>query len=469
MARVLLKQGREKAPSRGHPWVFSGAIESVEGEVDAGGIVDLFSHGGEFLGRGYYNPRSQIAVRLLSRQPVAIDKAFFQERIEGALAIRKPILTPETAAGAAAGAEGGPLASDPFGQRATSGARATNSGAGATNSGAGTTNSGAGTTNSCRLIHAEGDLLPGLICDRYGDYLVLQLNTAGMERFRDWIISMLKDLLAPRMMYDRSDAGARAQEGLPDSTGPIVEDGSSATGAEAAEAAEGDPLVKGGSLAREGIFPDLIEIRENGIKFLVDVKGGQKTGFYLDQRDNRSLIRGLARGKKVLNCFSYTGGFSIAASLGGAEAVTSVEASAEALALCKENLILNNIPLDSQRLVKADVFQFLRDEQDDYDLIILDPPAFAKRKGQVKGAIRGYKDINLYAMKRTKKGGLILTCSCSQHIDAALFQKILSYAAVDARRQLQVLGLWGAPQDHPAALNHPEGAYLKTFWLRVVE
>jgi 23S rRNA (cytosine1962-C5)-methyltransferase len=447
MAKVFLKHGREEAPSRGHPWVFSGAIERVEGEVDAGGLIDLFTHGGEFLGRGYYNPRSQIAVRLLSRQPVAIDKAFFQERIEGALAIRKPILSPEAAAGAAEAGGG------PFGQRATSGARA---------------------TNSCRLIHAEGDLLPGLICDRYGDYLALQLNTAGMERFRDWIISILKTLLSPRMMYDRSDAGARAQEGLPDSTGPIVEDGSSATGAEAAEA-EGGPLASdllaSGSdgLARDGTFPDLIEIRENGIKFLVNVKEGQKTGFYLDQRDNRSLIRRLAEGKRVLNCFSYTGGFSVYASLGGAVGVTSVEASADALELYKENLILNDIPLEGHRLVKADVFQFLREDRDEYDLIILDPPAFAKRKGMVKGAIRGYKDINLYAMKRARKGGVILTCSCSQHIDAGLFQKILSYAAVDARRQLQVLGFWGAPQDHPAALNHPEGAYLKTFLLRVVE
>jgi 23S rRNA (cytosine1962-C5)-methyltransferase len=412
MAKVFLRQGREEAPSRGHPWVFSGAIERVEGEVDAGGIVDLFAHAGEFLGRGYYNHCSQIAVRLLSRNPVEIDKAFFQERIKGALAIRKSILSPETTAG----------------EKATSG---------------------------CRLIHAEGDLLPGLICDRYGDYLVLQLNTAGMERFRDWIIAILKDLLSPRMMYDRSDAGTRAQEGLPDSTGPIA-------------GAEGDPLVSG-PLAREGTFPDLIEIRENGIKFLVDVKKGQKTGFYLDQRDNRSLIRGLAQGKRVLNCFSYTGGFSIYASLGGAANVTSVEASADALELCKENLILNDIPLESHRLIKTDVFQFLREDQGEYDLIILDPPAFAKRKGMVKGAIRGYKDINLHAMKRAKKGGVILTCSCSQHIDAGLFQKILSYAAVDARRQLQVLGYWGAPLDHPTALHHPEGAYLKTFLLRVVE
>ena len=391
MARVFLKQGREEAPSRGHPWVFSGAIERVEGETEAGGIVDLFSHAGAFLGRGYYNPASQIAVRLLSRQPVAIDKAFFRGRMEAALAIRKPILSPET--------------------------------------------------TSCRLIHAEGDLLPGLICDKYGDYLVLQLNTAGMEQFRDWIIFLFKDLLSPRMMYDRSDAATRAQEGLPDSTGPLS----------------------------EAEFPDLIEIRENGIRFLVDVKQGQKTGFYLDQRDNRALIRGLAQGKRVLNCFSYTGGFSVSASLGGATAVTSVEASAEALELCKENLILNNIPIEGQRLVKADVFQFLRDEEDEYDLIILDPPAFAKRKGQVKGAIRGYKDINLYAMKLVKKGGMILTCSCSHHLDAGLFQKILSYAAADAGRQLQVLGNWGAPSDHPAALHHPEGAYLKAFLLRAAE
>jgi 23S rRNA (cytosine1962-C5)-methyltransferase len=398
MIKVLLKQGREETPARGHPWVFSGAIERVEGKIEAGGIADLFTHAKEFLGRGYYNPCSQIAVRLLTRQPVAIDKAFFRGRIESALAIRSPILSSETAAGSRA-------------------------------------------TSCCRLIHAEGDLLPGLICDKYGDYLVLQLNTAGMERFRDWIISLLKDLLAPFMMYDRSDAATRTQEGLPDSTG----------------------------LIGDGQFPDLVEIRENGVRFLVDVKQGQKTGFYLDQRDNRSLIRGLAQGKRVLNCFSYTGGFSIYAALGGAVSVTSVEASADALALCKENMILNDIPLKNQRLVKEDVFQFLRDEQGEYDLIILDPPAFAKRKGQVKGAIRGYKDINLFAMKRLKKGGMILSCSCSQHIDANLFQKILSYAAVDASRQLQVLGSWGAPSDHPTALHHPEGAYLKAFLLRVVE
>jgi 23S rRNA (cytosine1962-C5)-methyltransferase len=296
-------------------------------------------------------------------------------------------------------------------------------------------------TTACRLIHAEGDLLPGLICDKYGDYLVLQINTAGMERFRELIVSLLTDLLSPRMMYDRSDATTRAQEGLPDSTGPV----------------------------KEGMFPDLIEIRENNMRFLVDVKQGQKTGFYLDQRDNRALIRGLAQGKRVLNCFSYSGGFSVYASSGGAVAVTSVEASAEALALCKENLMLNNIPLDSQRLVKADVFQFLRDDQEAYDLIILDPPAFAKRKGQVKGAVRGYKDINLYAMKRLKKGGMLLTCSCSQHVDASLLQKILSYAAADASRRLQILGSWGAPMDHPIALHHPEGAYLKAFLLRVTE
>jgi 23S rRNA (cytosine1962-C5)-methyltransferase len=391
MLKVLLKRGREEAPSHGHPWVFSGAIERVEGKIEAGGIADLFTHAKEFLGRGYYNPRSQIAVRLLSRQRVAIDKDFFRGRMEAAFAIRTPILSSETTA--------------------------------------------------CRLIHAEGDLLPGLICDKYGDYLVLQLHTAGMEQFRDWIISLLKDFFAPSMLYDRSDAATRAQEGLPDSTGPIA----------------------------EGAFPDLVEIRENGVRFVVDVKQGQKTGFYLDQRDNRALIRGLAHGKRVLNCFSYTGGFSIYAALGGAAAVTSIEASADALALCKENLILNNIPLESQRLVKADVFQFLRDDQDEYDLIILDPPAFAKRKGQVKGAIRGYKDINLFAMKRLKKRGVMLTCSCSQHVDANLFQKILSYAAADASRQLQVLGSWGAPADHPAALHHPEGAYLKAFLLRVVE
>ena len=391
MTKVFLKKGREEAPSRGHPWVFSGAIERVEGTVDEGGIVDLFSHGGECMGRGYYNPCSQIAVRLLTQQAVEIDEAFFRERIEQAVHLRKPLLSSETTA--------------------------------------------------CRLIHSEGDLLPGLIVDMYGDYLVLQLNTAGMERFRDVIISILKNLISPTMIYDRSDPGMRAQEGLPDSTGPI-----------------GD-----------GPIPDYIEIRENNIRFLVNVKEGQKTGFYLDQRDNRSLARGLAEGKKVLNCFAYTGGFSAYASRGGAAGVTSVEASADALELCKKNLMINDISLENHRLVKGDVFQFLRDDQGEYDVIILDPPAFAKRKGMVRAAIRGYKDINLFAMKRAKRMGLILTCSCSQHIDPGLFQKILSYAAADSRRQIQVLGHWGAPMDHPTAVHHPEGDYLKSVLLRVVE
>jgi hypothetical protein len=205
MSKIFLKKGREKAPAYGHPWVFSGAIERVEGAVDAGGIVDLFSHGGEFIGRGYYNPCSQIAVRLLARTRIEIDKAFFRDRIRSAADLRKPILSEETTA--------------------------------------------------CRMIHAEGDLLPGLICDRYGDYLVLQLNTAGMERFRDWICSILKDLLAPRMMYDRSDPETRAQEGLPDSTGPIAgvkgeaeaeaEGGSLASGSLASGSLASGPLVTG--------------------------------------------------------------------------------------------------------------------------------------------------------------------------------------------------------------------------------
>ncbi|RLB07460.1 MAG: hypothetical protein DRG50_02820 [Deltaproteobacteria bacterium] len=390
MVKVYLKSGREVVPSRGHPWVFSGAIERVEAEVDVGGIVDLFSHGGEFLGRGYFNPRSQIAVRLLARSPVEIDRAFFLDRIRRALSLRQSFLPPNT--------------------------------------------------NACRLIHSEGDLLPGLIVDRYGDYLALQILTAGMERFRGMIIAILQDLLSPKGMYDRSDPGVRAEEGLPDSTGPIG----------------------------NANFPDEIEIWENGVRFLVDVKRGQKTGFYLDQRDSRSLIRAVAKGKKVLNCFSYTGGFSVCASLGGAIEVTSVEASEDALELSEKNLALNGIPLAEHRLVKGDVFHFLRKDRGEYDLIILDPPAFAKRKGMVPGAIRGYKDINLYAMKRLRQGGLILTCSCSQHIDYNFFQRILSYAAADAQRQIQILGHWGAPPDHPVALQHPEGEYLKVFLLRVV-
>jgi 23S rRNA (cytosine1962-C5)-methyltransferase len=391
IAKVFLKAGRDEAPSRGNPWVYSGSIARVEGEVESGDIVDLFSQQGEFLGRGYCNPRSQIVVRVLAKRPVAIDHAFFQERINRAFSLRKTFLPRNTTV--------------------------------------------------YRIINSEGDLLPGLIVDKYGDYLTIQLLTAGMEKVRGDIIGILQDMFSPQGIYDRSDPGARAEEGMPDSTGPIM-----------------------------GVsFPDRIEILENGVRFLVDVKRGQKTGFYLDQRDNRSLIMGLTQGKKVLNCFSYTGGFAVYASLGGAVEVTSVEASEGALEMFKENLTLNGIPLERHRLVKGDVFQFLRKDRGEYDIIILDPPAFAKRKGMVQGAIRGYKDINLYAMVRAKRGGLILSCSCSQHIDKGLFQKILSYAATDARKQIQIVGQWGAPRDHPVSLQHPEGEYLKSFLLRIVE
>lgn len=388
MATVFLKEGRESTVLRGHPWVFSGAIAQVQGG-EAGGIVDLCDCSGTFLARGYYNPRSQIAVRVLSRQRVKIDEAFFRQRLQRGIAWREGILSADT--------------------------------------------------NACRLINAEGDLLPGLVCDRYGDYLVLQFNTAGIDKFRETIVKILAETLSPKMMYDRSDAAMRRQEGLPDTSGPIGGD----------------------------IFPDLVEIKEGGLRFLVDVKGGQKTGFYLDQRDNRRLIKGLARNRRVLNCFAYTGGFSVAASLGGAVGVTSVEASSPALELCRENILLNGIPLQGHRLVKGDCFEFLRDDDGIYDLVILDPPPFARRKGQLKGAIRGYKDINLYAMRRVAKEGIIFTCCCSQQVDRLHFRQIIAYAAADAGREVEVIGSWGGPMDHPASIYHPEGEYLKSFLLRV--
>lgn len=297
-----------------------------------------------------------------------------------------------------------------------------------------------GKTDAYRVINGEGDFLPGLIVDRYGETLVLQCLTAGMERLKGLLVDLLVSHFNPKTIYDRSDVPYRREEGLPEAKG----------------------LVYG----KEILGP--VEIEEYGCRFRVDVKEGQKTGFYLDQRGNRFSLQKVSRGKKILDCFCYSGGFSIHAGLGGAKEMTMIDSSEEALERVKDHFALNHLERFSPRLIKGDAFEVMRGLETDYDVIVLDPPPFAKKKGHLPGASRGYKDLNLQAFRLLKKEGLLFTFSCSHHMSWDLFQKIVFAAAVDSGKNVQVLSRMGHPIDHPVNLSHPEGEYLRGLVLRVL-
>ena len=389
--KVILKAEREKPVEGRHPWIFSGAIDMIHDDFTAGGVVQVFSSKGQFLGKGYLSPRSEIAVRMLTPHDEPIDADFFKKRISRALELRSDWIPADT--------------------------------------------------NACRLINSEGDFLPGLIVDRYGPYLAVQVLTAGMERFQPFWLEALKDALPVKGIYKKGDCGERDADDLQDS----------------------------GQMIWGEECPDVVEIQECGVKFLVDIKRGQKTGFFLDQRDNRHALRRFADGKKVLNTFAYTGGFSVTCAAGGASRVVSVESSESALNTAMHNFEINGLNPKQHEFVREDVFEYLRKaEKEAYDIVILDPPAFAKSKSQVTQASRGYKDINLWAMKCVKPGGLLFTASCSSYISADLFQKILFAAAKDAKRALQMLARSSHSFDHPVSIFHPEGEYLKGLLCRVL-
>lgn len=290
--------------------------------------------------------------------------------------------------------------------------------------------------DAARLIYAESDQLPGLTLDRYGDVLVLQSLTAGSEYWKETFAELLIAETGLENIYERSDADVRELEGLEPRVGIL-----------------------------RGTLPEQpLTIHEHGLKFLVDIEHGHKTGFYLDQRRNRLRVRELAQDKDVLDCFCYTGGFTVNTLAGGARSVTAIDASADALALAKENVILNDLPAGKANFLEGDVFQLLRkfrDENRSFDMVILDPPKFAPTAAQAERAARGYKDINLFAFKLLRPGGLLVTFSCSGGIDAGLFQKIVAGAALDAEIEAQIVERLSQAADHPVALNFPEGAYLK--------
>jgi 23S rRNA (cytosine1962-C5)-methyltransferase len=294
--------------------------------------------------------------------------------------------------------------------------------------------------DACRLVHGEADGLPGLIVDRYGEVLVAQFLSAGADHWRDAILAALADIAHPRAIFERSDADVRALEGLQPRSGLLA-----------------------------GELPDPLVIVEHGLRYRVDVAHGQKTGFFLDQRDNRARIGGLARERDVLNCFCYSGGFTLNALAGGARSVLSIDSSAGALSLAQENVRLNALPADRTEWIDADVFQhlrLLRDQARSFDLIVLDPPKLAPTALHTEKAARAYKDINLLGLKLLRPGGWLATFSCSGGVSADLFRKIVAGAALDAKVDAQIVSHFHAAADHPVALNFPEGEYLKGLLLR---
>ena len=384
-AAVLLP-GKDKAVRNRHPWIFSGAIRSLPA-FENGGVLPVVASDGAHLGHAYFNTATSIAGRMLNFDATPPLESLAAS-LDAALALRRRFFGPETTA--------------------------------------------------FRLVNGEGDGLPGLTADLYGDVLVLQISTLGMERLKPFVLDRLAERIAPRAIFEKSNVPSRREEGLPMFEGPL----------------RGEP-------------PAPVEVLENGLRFLVDIVHGQKTGFYLDQRDMRAFARTLAAGRRVLNAFAYTGGFSVAAFAGGAAFVESVDASERATAAARENCRLNAFADAPGRFITADVFEFLRRQPPDHDFVILDPPAFAKKKSEVIQACRGYKDIHRLVFQGVPARSLVLTFSCSFFVDETLFRQVLFQAAREAGRGVRILQRHRQAFDHPINIYHPESDYLKGFLLHV--
>ena len=393
---IYLVKGREKSLRRKHPWVFSRGISKIEGEPGLGETVDVYTHEGQWLAKAAYSPHSQIRARVWSFEKEAIDRAFFVKRIQQAQLLREDIIERDGLTG-------------------------------------------------YRLIAAESDGLPGITIDKYQDYLVCQLLSAGAEHQKEDLVAALVECFPQCNIYERSDVAVRKKEGLQERVGVLHGE---------------EP-------------PKSVVIEENGVKISVDIVGGHKTGFYLDQRDSRQQSMKYVKNKEVLNCFSYTGGFGLYALKGGAKRVINADVSQPALDTAKFNAELNEFDISKKRAVflNADVFKLLREYRDQgtqFDVVIMDPPKFAESKAQLNGACRGYKDINMLAMQILKPGGTLLTYSCSGLMDQVLFQKIIADAALDAGRDVKFVERFEQAADHPTDTAYPEGFYLKGFACKVL-
>jgi 23S rRNA (cytosine1962-C5)-methyltransferase len=394
--KLKLKSGRDWSVRRGHAWLFSGGLQNIPKNLEPGAIVDLYTAEDEFLARGYYNPKTDIAVRVLTYHPnEAIDQTFFERKIATAQALRHNNLN---------------LAE----------------------------------TNAFRLVNAEGDQLPGLIIDYYAGYVVVQSHTAGIDRQMDVITQALGKVFEPKGILLRNDVAVRNREGL----------------------SKENPRLLGGEV------PEEVVIKENNLQFALDLWKGQKTGFYTDQRDKRHALQVYAKSAvNLLNCFSYTGGFSVYAAKANPElSVTSVDQSAPALEIAKRNFSLNDLSPDNHRFLAVDAFDFLHEQKQHnktYDVVILDPPAFAKSIREKDKALQGYLRLNRLGLPLVKDGGILITCSCSGSVSADAFEESVIQASMQTGTRLQLLEVMQHGTDHPLNLAMPENRYLKVLFCRV--
>jgi len=389
MAKAYLVKGKESRVESGHPWIYRSDIERTEGSFEPGDIVDVYSSKNRFLGRGYMNPRSQITIRILTTEDEEINDDFWFGRIKAAWEYRKRVAD----------------------------------------------------VNSCRVIFAESDFLPALIVDKFGDILVMQTLSLGIDRYKYKFVEMLNEIIKPAGIYERNDVSVRNLEGLEMQKGYLY-----------------------------GNFDTKVLMVENGIKFEVDVENGQKTGYFLDQKENRAAIRPFVKDAKVLDCFCHTGAFALHAAHYGAKDVLGIDISEHAVQFASENAALNGLQ-GNCRFQTANTFDMLReyyDRGERFDTIILDPPAFTKSKNAVEGAVRGYKEINLRAMKIINSGGFLITCSCSYHVDPEMFMDVVHSAAIDAKRKVRLVEYRSQAKDHPILLASPETEYLKCAILQIV-
>ncbi len=380
--RVILKAGRDGPVRGGNPWIFSQAIARVEpSDLDAGDWVRVCDQRGEALGVGYYNPKTTIALRMIAFDPSARPDSLLPHRIDAAIALRQRIVAPDT--------------------------------------------------DCYRLINGDGDSLSGVIVDRYGEALVMQLLTAGAERMRDTLVAHLNERLRPALIVERSQGAVRRQEGLDDRVG----------------------IVSGESRGE-------IEVTENGIKLAIDLEQGQKTGYFLDQRENRTRLRRIARGARVLDAYCYAGGFSLNALKGGAREVIAIDSSTRALDWARQNLKLNGLDDDRSNLVRADTLEYLASDHGHFDLVVIDPPPLARSVADVARAGRLYTELNLLAMRAVAPGGMLMTFTCSSHFAGENFLRAVRLAQGRAGRNFRILEKLGPGPDHPVLLGHAEGEYL---------
>lgn len=394
MNKIILNKGKDKAAWQLHPWVFSGAISAALGKPQNGDIVSVYNIEDEFIAYGIYNGNSRVAVRLLEWDPSQeITEEWWRNRVSKAVNNRLSLLHDSN--------------------------------------------------NTVRLIFAEADFLPGLIADKYADFISVQIHSAGIEKVKDIIVDQLVQLLQPKGIYERSDLKSREYEGLPDTNG----------------------LLYG------AVPPEFVDVIENGIHYQVNIVEGQKSGFYCDQRENRAITARYVKDKKVLDCFSYSGGFTLNAFREGASSITSVDSSGLAIETLKNNIKLNGFDSSKHTAVQSDVNKYLRElgeQGEKFDVIVLDPPKYAPTRSALEKASRAYKDLNRRGLMLLNSGGLLATFSCSGAMDIDTFKQVIAWAALDAGKEIQFIYQYCQPEDHPVRASFPESEYLKGLLVRVL-